>query len=79
MFYVYILRTKKNCRLYTGSTQDLEKILIEHNSGKSRSTKYTRPFELVHKESYNSRAEAYRREAYLKTGKGRDELKKLLS
>ena len=78
MFYVYVLRSLKNCRLYTGSTDNVERRLQEHNSGRSKATKYYTPFELVHQERYDNRRLAYRREMYLKTGKGREELKRLL-
>lgn len=74
MFYVYVLRSMKNGRFYTGSTDDVNRRLFEHNKGKSKSTKYLRPFELIYQERYDSRSEAYRREMYLKTGKGREEL-----
>jgi putative endonuclease len=79
MYFVYVLKSHKNGRFYTGSTGDVQKRLIEHNSGKSKATKFTRPFELICQESYNTRAEAYKREMYLKTGQGREELKKLIS
>ncbi len=79
MYYVYILKSHKNGRFYTGSTDDIKKRLSEHNSGKSKATRYTRPFELVYQESYNTRAEAYQRELYLKTGHGRTELKNLIN
>lgn len=78
MYYVYVIRSLKNRRLYTGSTDNVKRRLYEHNSGLSKATKYTRPFELLHQEQYDSRSEAYRREMYLKTGKGREELKKIL-
>lgn len=78
MFYVYVLKSLENGRLYTGSTNDLERRLHEHNSGRSKYTKLTKPFELVYKEEYNTKSEAYRRELFLKTGKGREFLKEIL-
>ncbi len=78
MYYVYVLKSEKNDRLYTGSTAELERRLIEHNSGKSKYTRLTRPFKLVYYEKTSSRADAVKREKYLKTGKGREELKKLM-
>ncbi|HLB66659.1 MAG TPA: GIY-YIG nuclease family protein [Candidatus Saccharimonadales bacterium] len=78
MFYIYVLRSKKNNRFYTGSTDNLDRRLIEHNSGKSRYTRLTRPFELVYYEAFNSRAEARRKEKYFKTGRARDELKRII-
>ena len=78
MFYVYVLKSIKNNRLYTGSTSNLNKRIRQHNLGLSRYTKLTRPFKLVYKEVYKSRAEAYRRELFLKSGKGREFLTNLI-
>ena len=78
MFYVYILRSLKNRRLYTGSTNDLKRRLNEHNRGQSKYTKHTGPFELIYKEEFLTSSEAYKRELFFKTGKGRDFLKSLI-
>ncbi len=78
MWYIYILRSLKNNRVYTGSTNNLERRLMEHNSGHSKYTSLTRPFELIYKEDFTTRLEARQRELFLKTGKGRDLLKRLL-
>ena len=75
MWYVYVLQSLKNERLYIGSTNNLERRLSEHNSGKSRYTRSTRPFELVYQEDYGERIEARRRELFLKSGKGREFLR----
>lgn len=77
MYFVYILRSLINGRNYTGSTNNLERRLKEHNLGKSKYTKLTRPFKLVYKEEYLTRLEARRRELFFKTGKGREFLKTL--
>ncbi len=79
MYYIYILKSLKNSRFYTGSTQSLQKRLDEHNSGKSKATRFNRPFELVYYETAETRAEALSRERYFKTGKGRDEIKAKLA
>ena len=78
MYTVYVLKSLKDGKQYTGSTEDLERRLKEHNAGKTASTRRRRPFVLVHTEEYESREAAEDRERYLKTGKGREELKKLL-
>ena len=39
MYYVYIIKSKKDKMLYTGSTNDLNKRLELHNKGKVFSTK----------------------------------------
>ena len=77
-FYVYILRSRKNGRLYTGPTEDLERRFEEHNSGLSKATRYYRPFDLVHFEHFKTRQDAVQREMFLKTGRGRDEISKIL-
>ena len=78
MWYVYVLRSLKNSRLYTGSTNDLERRLTEHDTGQSKYTSLTKPFKLVYKEVYSTRIEARRRELFLKTGKGRKLLKSIV-
>lgn len=51
--YVYILKSLKNGQYYIGSTNDLERRLIEHNSGKGcLTTKRLLPFELVFQEEF---------------------------
>ena len=64
--WVYILRSKKDNDLYTGSTNDLRKRVKEHNSGAVRSTKFRRPFELIYYEAYKSEKDARKREQNLK-------------
>ena len=78
MWHVYVLRSLKNDRLYTGSTDDLERRLQEHARGKSPHTRHAGPFELIYSEDYATRLEARRRESFLKTGRGRAVLKENL-
>lgn len=66
MFYVYILKSKKDGNLYIGSTNDLKKRFNDHNSGKVFSTKSRRPFEIVYYEAYKSEKDARKRESNLK-------------
>ncbi|MDD3487645.1 MAG: GIY-YIG nuclease family protein [Candidatus Moranbacteria bacterium] len=47
MYYIYVLKSKKDRMLYTGSTKDLRKRFADHNNGKVFSTKSRIPFELV--------------------------------
>jgi putative endonuclease len=54
VFYVYVLKSKKDGFCYTGSTSDLRHRLIEHNAGLVRSTAPRRPFVLVYYEAYQS-------------------------
>ncbi len=72
------LKSLVNGRLYTGSTNNLERRMYEHNNGQTTYTRSTKPFKLVYKESYNTKLEAIQRERFLKTGKGRGLLKQML-
>ncbi|HET6991885.1 MAG TPA: GIY-YIG nuclease family protein [Bacteroidia bacterium] len=45
-YYVYILRSLKNDSFYKGSTDNLEKRLIEHNDGKTKSTARYAPWKI---------------------------------
>jgi len=75
MYFVYILKSEVTGRSYIGHTKDLEKRIIEHNNGKSSSTRHGRPWRLVHSESFNTRSEAAKREMFYKTVEGRKFLK----
>ena len=66
MFYVYVLKSKKDRNLYIGSTNNLRKRLRLHNEGKVFSTMSRRPFELVYYEAYKSEHDARKRESNLK-------------
>jgi len=66
MFYVYIIRSRKDNLLYAGSTNDLKKRLAEHNAGKVYSTKRRIPFELIYYEAYRAEKDARHREKNLK-------------
>ena len=65
-WYVYILRCKDGT-LYTGSTDDVQRRLAVHNSGKG--AKYTRgrlPVEVVYAEACESYSAALKREYAIK-------------
>jgi putative endonuclease len=78
MRYVYVLRSKKDNRLYIGSTYNVQKRLDEHNDGKVPSTRFRRPLEVIHYEAFSNKYDAYLREKWLKTGWGSRHLKKSL-
>ncbi len=78
MYYVYILKSKKNKNLYIGYTIDLKKRLAEHNNGNNISTKPFRPYILIFYESFINKKDAIAREKYLKSGWGFRTIKKML-
>ena len=77
MYYVYLIKSKKDDCLYFGCTKDLRKRLDEHNSGKSFYTKCKGPWEVRYYEAFFSKEDAFQREKQLKKHKkGLTELKK---
>ena len=70
MFYVYVLRSEVDGRLYIGQTADLKKRLSEHNTGQVPSTRRRIPLELLYYEAGTHRKDAFHREKYLKTTYG---------
>lgn len=79
MFYVYILFSEVDKKLYTGFTPNLKSRFKAHTNGFVKSTKYRRPLKLIYYESYDSEQDARRREKYLKGGNGRSNLKEQLN
>ena len=68
MHYVYILKSQKDNKIYTGYTDNLENRIEEHNSGKVKSTSSRLPLKLVYYEAYQNKKDAQAREKYLKGG-----------
>ena len=58
MFYVYVLKSLKDHMYYFGQSNNPEKRLKLHNSGKVKSTKYRRPFILIGYKTFKTRNEA---------------------
>lgn len=70
MFYVYILKSVRDERLYIGYSTDLKRRIEEHGEGHNKSTKYRRPLKLIYYEAYASQADAEQREFKLKHSAG---------
>ena len=78
MYYVYVLRSQFDGKLYIGYTANLRNRMQEHNNGQVTSTKSRRPLELIFYEGYKSMGDAKRREHYFKTAKGKSSLNMML-
>jgi putative endonuclease len=77
MFYVYVLRSLKNGKQYVGLTsKNPEERLRQHHSGSSQWSRQNGPLELIHKEEFEEKKAAQRREKFLKSGHGRSYLKR---
>lgn len=71
MFYTYVLKSKKDDKLYIGHTDNLKNRINKHNKGLVISTKDRRPLVLVYYEACLSKNKSIKREKYFKTGFGR--------
>ena len=71
MTFTYVLRSDLDGQWYTGSTGDLRTRLRLHTEGRVRSTAGRQPCRLIYYEACHSRVDAFRRERFLKTGKGK--------
>lgn len=70
MWYVYILRSRRDGRCYVGSTDDLKRRVREHRDGRCAATRNRRPLTLEAYIAVNEESTARNLEAYLKTGSG---------
>jgi len=76
-YYVYAIKSYKDGRLYVGISRNPESRLIEHNAGMTKSTKPFRPWKIVFKKFVGDRKLARIEEKKLKSGYGKEFLKKI--
>ncbi|HCC59838.1 MAG: hypothetical protein A2402_00405 [Candidatus Staskawiczbacteria bacterium RIFOXYC1_FULL_37_43] len=79
MFFVYILKSIKDNGYYIGQAENINKRLDMHNRGLVKSTRLRVPFVIVKTESFDTRAEARKRENYLKKLKGGNEFHRIIN
>jgi putative endonuclease len=78
MSYTYVIKSIEF--YYKGHSENIDKRLVQHNSGMTTSIKKFAPFKVVYFETFNTREEAIKREKYFKSAAGRRYLKtKLVS
>ncbi len=66
MYYTYIIKSIEHKSFYVGITNNPEKRLREHNSGKVESTRTKKPWILWHIRKSKNSKEARKEEIYLK-------------
>ena len=66
MYYTYIIKSKKDDSFYVGITENTERRLKEHNSGKLRYTANKSPWVLWHVRQSDNMKYAREEEIYLK-------------
>ena len=69
MTFLYLLLLS-NGDIYKGVTEDFERRLKEHQSGKVESTRNYLPVQLIGYEAYLNKSDALRREQFLKKSQG---------
>jgi len=78
MFFVYVLQSHRDKKLYIGQTQNLAARLERHNAGRVPATKGRTPLSLIYSEQLQTRIEAIQRERFLKSLKGNKIFKKII-
>lgn len=82
MYYVYAVYNQENDKIYIGQTENIGERLKLHNDKKFKSS-YTSRFsgnwKLVYQEKQNTRKDALIREKQLKSYRGREFVKNLIS
>ena len=76
--YVYILQFYKDRSWYIGETADLRTRFKQHQGGEVVSTKQRGSFRLLFYECFFNKKDAKARERFLKSGFGRQQMKKAL-
>ncbi len=75
MYFVYAISSLKRNYIYVGLTNNIERRLSEHNTGKNKTTKPYSPFVIIYFEECSSRIEARIKEKYFKSGIGKEKLR----
>jgi putative endonuclease len=78
MVTIYVIQSEVNFKLYVGMTQDLQRRLKEHNSGKSKFTSAFVPWKIIYSEEQPDFTSARVREKYLKSASGKRFLSKMI-
>lgn len=77
-YFIYVLRSLKDGKNYTGYTKNLKIRFEQHNNGEVESTKNRQPLVLIYFEGSLNQQDATHREKYLKTHLGKMYLKNRL-
>ncbi len=76
-YFVYILMSEKDGRLYVGCTHEIEQRIKRHCDGLVPATSGRRPLVHIHTEEFLDKSQAFNRERFLKSLWGAREKKKI--
>jgi len=79
MFKIYILESLQYKRYYIGHCADIKLRLERHNRGLVKSTKAFKPWKVIYTEDFKTKQEAYKREMEIKSYKGGNAFKKIIT
>jgi len=79
MYYVYVLKSKRDGRLHVGHTGNLQRSINLHNGGRVLATRERIPFEIVYYEACTDKRDALKREQYLRGTYGQRYIQNRLS
>ena len=71
MFYTYIIYSVSQDKYYVGSCADLDRRILDHNTGHSNYTKAGKPWVLKWHQGFDSRSAAMNEELRIKRKKSR--------
>lgn len=74
-YYIYVLKSLKDQKLYIGKSKNLKQRIKEHFEGRVRITKGRTPLKLIYYEAYSNKKQWSIQEKFYKTGIGRETLK----
>lgn len=77
-YYVYVLRSYKDKKMYVGYSENLQLRFEAHQKGEVAATRGRRPLELMYYEASQDKKDAMHRERYLKTAHGKRFIKNRL-
>jgi len=77
-YFVYAISSLNTSYIYVGISDNPTRRIRQHNKKLNKTTRSYAPFKKVLVEEYENREEARRREKYLKSGCGKEYLKRLV-
>jgi putative endonuclease len=76
LFYVYILESQTSGRWYYGYSDDLEQRVLDHQTNRSKYTRFKGPWTLIFKREFDNKTEALQFESYLKKTKNKNYIRR---
>jgi putative endonuclease len=78
MFFGYIIRSESRDLCYIGHSDNVDRRLIEHNTGQSKFTRGKGPWKLAFVKQFSTRSEAVKWESKLKARKSKKVIQDLV-